>query len=118
RDGNPPDPNLVSQLVAYCSNPANAFGCDPTQVSGILLYEGAQDGILPFNAVNNNALVQPDYQINEYNSIYHSLQSKFTHRMSHGLQFQAAYTWSHALDDSVDPLTPAQGSHTFPRNSL
>jgi outer membrane receptor protein involved in Fe transport len=124
RDGNPPDPNLVAQLVAYCSVP-NIYGCTafptPTQpnptVSGILLYEGFQDGLLPFNAVNNNALVQPDYQINEYNSIYHGLQTKFTHRMSHGLQFQAAYTWSHALDDSVDPLTPAVGAHTFPRNS-
>ena len=38
--------------------------------------------------------------------------------MSHGLQFQGAYTWSHALDNSVDPLGPAVGAHTFPRNSL
>src|SRR5215470_9564036 len=37
--------------------------------------------------------------------------------VSHGLQIQAAYTWSHALDNSVDPLTPAVGSRTFPRNS-
>jgi len=118
RDGNPPNPALVQQLVAYCSNPNNASGCNPTEVSGTLLYEGAQAGILPFNAVNNNALVQPDYQIDEYNSIYHGLQAKFTHRMSHGLQFQGAYTWSHALDDASDPLTPAVGAHTFPRNSL
>jgi Carboxypeptidase regulatory-like domain/TonB-dependent Receptor Plug Domain len=116
RDGNPPDPNLVAQLVAYCSV-ANVYGCTPETVSGALLYEGFEFGELPFDAVNNNALFQPDYQINEYNSIYHGLQTKFTHRMSHGLQFQAAYTWSHALDDSVDPLTPAVGAHTFPRNS-
>jgi hypothetical protein len=82
------------------------------------LYEGLQLGDLPFNAVNNNALLQPYYQINEFNSIYHGLQSKFVHRMSHGVQFQAAYTWSHALDNSVDPLTPAVGARTFPRNSL
>jgi hypothetical protein len=118
RDGNPPVPALVQQLVAYCSNPANAFGCTPATVSGSALYEGAEFGELPFDAVNNNALLQPDYQINEYNSIYHGLQAKFTHRMSHGLQFQGAYTWSHALDNSVDPLTPAVGAHTFPRNSL
>ncbi|MGA6950581.1 MAG: TonB-dependent receptor [Candidatus Sulfotelmatobacter sp.] len=117
RDGDPPDPNLVAQLVAYCSNPSNAYGCTPETVSGSLLYEGFEFGELPFDAVNNNALFQPDYQINAFNSIYHGLQSKFTHRMSHGLQFQAAYTWSHALDDSVDPLTPANGAHTFPRNS-
>jgi len=117
RDGDPPDPALVQQLVAYCSVP-NAFGCDQTTPSGSLLYEGAEFGLLPFDAVNNNALFQPFYQINEFNSIYHGLQTKFTHRMSHGLQFQAAYTWSHALDNAVDPLTPANGSHTFPRNSL
>ncbi len=121
RDGNPPVPALVQQLVGICSstNPAiNPLGCTPATVSGALLYEGAQFGLLPFNAVNNNALFQPGYQINEFNSIYHGLQSKFTHRMSKDLQFQAAYTWSHALDDGVDPLTPAVGAHVFPRNSL
>jgi hypothetical protein len=130
RDGNPPNPALVQKLLAFCvpGNPANtgfatATGqCDQTDVSGTSLYIGATPsaGIddLPFNAVNNNALLQPDYQINEFNSIYHGLQSKFTHRMSHGLQVQAAYTWSHALDNAVDPLTPAVGAHTFPRNSL
>src|SRR6266849_2489283 len=28
-DGNPPQPALVAALVAFCSNPANAFGCTP-----------------------------------------------------------------------------------------
>jgi hypothetical protein len=125
RDGNPPNPGLVNQLLAICNGSTpftNAFGltttCAPEDVSGTSLYEGFGEGLLPFNAVYNNALVQPDYQIDEYNSIYHGLQTKFTHRMSHGLQFQVAYTWSHALDNSVDPLTPAVGSHVFPRNSL
>jgi hypothetical protein len=131
RDGNPPDPTLVAKLVAFCSNPTNSFtlpgvagnlSCTPDEVSSTSLYIGAtpSQGFddLPFNAVNNNALLQPDYQIDEFNSIYHGLQSKFVHRMSHGLQFQAAYTWSHSLDNSVDPLTPAVGARTFPRNSL
>ena len=130
RDGNPPSPALVQQLLVFCvpGNPLNkGFAtpdgqCDQTDVSGTSLYEGATPSVgiddLPFNAVNNNAMVQPDYQINEYNSNYHGLQSKFTHRMSHGLQFQAAYTWSHALDYASDPIRPAVGSHTFPRNSL
>src|SRR5271166_5996073 len=131
RDGNPPNPGLVANLVHFCSNPNNSFdnqyteanfggpnSCTPATVSSTDLYEGLQFGDLPYNAVNNNALLQPTYQETEFNSIYHGLQSKFTHRMSHGLQFQAAYTWSHALDNGVDPLTPANGSHTFPRNSL
>ncbi|MGA8271002.1 MAG: TonB-dependent receptor [Candidatus Sulfotelmatobacter sp.] len=132
RDGNPPNPALVAQLVAFCVpnnpnnvgfsdlvSPSNPLGqCSSSTVSSTDLYEGFQLGDLPFNAVNNNALLQPDYQLNEFNSIYHGLQTKFTHRMNHGLQFQAAYTWSHALDDASDPLTPAVGSHVFPRNSL
>jgi len=130
RDGNPPDPSLVAQLVAFCSTPGNSFinefhktlSCTPEQVSGAALYAAVGDpnsafGTLPFNAVNNNALYQPDYQITEFNSIYHGLQAKFTHRMSHGLQFQGSYTWSHALDNGIDPLAPAKGSRTFPRNS-
>jgi hypothetical protein len=85
------------------------------------LYEGGLGpndfGILPFNAVKNNALVQPFYQVSVVNSIYNSLQAKFTHRFNHGLQAQASYTWAHGIDDGVDPLVPAAGNRTFPRNS-
>jgi hypothetical protein len=117
RDGNPPDPALVDQLVTYCSDPNNAFGCTPNQVSGLNLYFGGTFGFFPFNAVNNNALLQPFYQQSVANSIYHSLQVKVTHRLSHGLQVQGSYTWAHAIDNSTDPLVPAQGNRTFPRNS-
>jgi carboxypeptidase family protein len=34
-------------------------------------------------------------------STYHGLQNQLTRRMSNGLQFQAAYTWSHAIDNST-----------------
>ena len=86
RDGNPPSPGLVQQLLAFCVpgnplnqgfagliSPANPLGqCDQTDVSGTSLYIGATPAAgfndLPFNAVTNNALLQPDYQINEFNS--------------------------------------------------
>ena len=123
RDGNPPVPALVQQLVTICSNPndpRNTTGCTADLVSGNNLYQGGDPafGLLPFNAVRNNALIQPGYQQTVFNSIYHGLQTKFTHRLSHGLQLQAAYTWSHAIDNSVDALGPAVGDRTFPRNSL
>lgn len=119
RDGNPPDPALVSALVAYCqpTNPNNTFGCTPAQVSGTNLYFGKEFGFLPFDAVANNALYQPYYQQSVGNSIYNSLQLKLTHRLSHGLQVQGSYTWAHAIDDAPDPLAPAQGNRVFPRNS-
>jgi hypothetical protein len=115
-DGNPPDPTLVNELVAFCSVP-NSFGCTPPDVSGTILYFGGDIGAFPFNAVAHDALIQPFYQRSVGNSNYNSLQAKLTHRFSHGLQFQGSYTWAHALDDSNDPLVPAAGNRTFPRNS-
>jgi hypothetical protein len=35
-------------------------------------------------------------------SIYHSLQATATKGFSHGLQFQASYTWSKSIDDASD----------------
>lgn len=119
RDGNPPDPAKVQNLYdTVCGNGTPGSGTGPCSiVSSTVLYEPNQFGQSFAPAVNNNALVQPFYQLTEFNSIYHALQSKFTHRMTHGLQFQASYTWAHALDDGVDPLNPNLGSRTFPRNS-
>jgi hypothetical protein len=116
-DANSPDPARVQQLLTFCSDPTNAFGCTPDDVSFSLLYFGADLGILPFNAVAHNALFQPFFQASVGNSLYNSLQAKFTHRLSHGVQLQAAYTWAHAIDNSSDPLVPAAGNRTFPRNS-
>ena len=126
-DGNPPDPNLVAQLVAFCSDPTNSFlnffgnpsSCTPNSVSGINLYDGFQSNRspLPFNAVAHNALIQPGYNRSVANSIYNGLQVKATRRLTHGLQLQGSYTWAHTIDDSPDPIDPAQGARTFPRNS-
>ena len=35
-------------------------------------------------------------------SIYHGFTASVTHRYSHGLQFQANYTWSKTIDDTID----------------
>jgi len=35
-------------------------------------------------------------------SIYHGLTASLTRRFSHGLQFQANYTWSKTIDDTID----------------
>jgi Carboxypeptidase regulatory-like domain len=115
-DGNPPDPALVDQLVAYCSDPTNAYGCLPSDVALSNLYFGA-GFTLPFNAVTQNALYQPNYERSVGRSNYNAMQVKFTHRLQYGLEVQGAYTWSHALDDSNDPLAQAAGNRGYPRNS-
>lgn len=116
-DGNSPDPALVQQLVTFCSDPTNTFGCTPDNVSGVLLFEGADFGILPFNAVKNNALLQPSLNQSSGNAYYNGLQLKVTQRLNHGLYIQGAYTWSHASDNANDPLDAAAGNRNFPRNS-
>jgi hypothetical protein len=35
-------------------------------------------------------------------SIYHGLTASLTKRLSHGVQFQANYTWSKTIDDTID----------------
>jgi hypothetical protein len=116
-DGNPPDPTLAAELVAYCSDPNNAFGCTPADVTKGNLYTGADNGFLPFNAIAHNALVEPSYLRSISSSIYHSFQAKITRRFARGLQVQGSYTWAHAIDDAGDPLVAAAGNRTFPRNS-
>jgi hypothetical protein len=39
-------------------------------------------------------------QLQNGNSIYHSLQASLIHRFGNGLYFQAAYTWSKSIDNS------------------
>ncbi len=51
-------------------------------------------------------------------SIYHSLQAEVRKSFSHGLQFQAAYTWSRSIDDASDfnPSILANDS-SFPQSA-
>ncbi|CAN5687717.1 hypothetical protein BH20ACI3_BH20ACI3_08380 [soil metagenome] len=39
-----------------------------------------------------------------FNSNYHGMQTTVTQRLNRGLSFQAAYTWSKAIDDTSKPL--------------
>jgi hypothetical protein len=123
-DANPPQPNLVAQLIAFCSDPANAFGCTPATVSGAgNLYSGAEFGSLPFDAVPHNAIGRGAAGSallidSGGNAHYDSLQVKVTKRLQHGLQVQGAYTWSHSIDDANDPLVAAGAGVNFVRNPL
>jgi hypothetical protein len=122
-DGNPPQPGLVVQLEAFCvpKNPANSFPsgqCDQRTLQFNNLYFGAESGVLPFDAVRNNAFLHAAFFTGAASSIYHALQVNVTKRLSRGLAIQGAYTWSHAIDNSSDPLVPTAGNQEFPRNSF
>jgi len=126
-DGNPPQPALVSQLEAFCvpTNPQNVFGCTQQTLQFTNLWLGADEinpatgfPLLPFNATNNNAFDPAELYKSIASSTYNALQINVTKRMSHGLAVQAAYTYSHAIDNASDPLVPSLTNLAFPRNSL
>jgi hypothetical protein len=142
-DGNPPQPALVSQLVAFCvpgnpnnmgfnpnTDPANTtFGtadgqCNQSTLTFANLWLGKEFGALPFDAVNNNAFESPfstpGAGLNKSigSSIYHGLQVNIQKRLSNGFQIQGAYTFSHSISDVNDPLAAAAGNRSFPRNSF
>ncbi len=117
-DGNAPRPELVAQLVAFCSDPANAFGCAVADLQFRTLQFGAELGAIPFNAVNNNAFNGFFLNTSQAKSAYHGLQVNLTKRMSRGFQIQGAYTWAHAIDNASDPIDPAAGNRAFPRDTF
>jgi hypothetical protein len=123
----PPDPVLIQQAIADCVA-AGSFvngGCDPGdpqgKISYAVLYVGIpQIGVPP--SIRETALAtpaSPGSNITRTNSDahYHALQLKVTKRLSHGLQFGGAYTWSHATDDSNDPLAVEAGGIPVPVDS-
>lgn len=50
------------------------------------------------------------------NTIYHSLQTRYEHRFSHGLSLTAAYTWSHLIDDAGETINRGGCVCQNPRN--
>jgi len=71
----------------------------------------------PFNVTQRRPfpLLGSTFQVSSiYNSSYHGLQTTLTERLSHGLSFQASYTWSKAIDDTTSPsaffLIPGQNA--------
>ena len=117
-DGNPPQPALVNSLVNFCADPTNAFGCSNFTLQNGLLWVGAEFGLLPNDATNNNAFFHTFTDQTSGHSWYDGLQAQVTERAVKGLQVQLSYTWSHALDDSSDPLVQTAGNGNYPVDSL
>jgi len=110
-------------LLAFCSDPDNEFGCTTDTVSGAgNLYSGKEFGVLPFNAVAHNAIGRSGLSAvlveSASNANYNAMQLKVSKRLQHGLQLQGAYTWSHSIDDSNDPIVPGGAGVSFVRNPL
>jgi len=101
----PTSPNYIADGTGLGLNTScNASGSCPVQ--NVLI-----------NQVVPSAFFQPyvDYdsmQMKENTAVssYNALQVSLRHTTSHGLTFQAAYTWSHAIDDSTSTYQETWGS--------
>jgi len=50
------------------------------------------------------------------NTVYHSLQARYEHRLSRGLSLSTAYTWSHLIDDAAQTINMGGCGCQNPRN--
>jgi hypothetical protein len=53
----------------------------------------------PYQGYARIRMIAPDT-----NTIYHSLQTRYEHRLSKALSLTAAYTWSHLIDDAAQTI--------------
>jgi hypothetical protein len=122
-NANQPLPANVATLVAYCNagigNPNICGGIGEAYLQGEILYYGGDYGLLPIDGSGNSIFSEVLEQTSSGMSNYNALQVQVTKRSSHGYQLHAAYTWSHALDNSNDSIEPgANGiNRGLPRDS-
>jgi hypothetical protein len=103
-------------LPTYLQNPGQAaldtlpltLASMQNEDPGVAAYENAGFGVPPFIT----AFIPSGW------SSYHGLETGLTRRFSNGLQFQAAYTWSHLIDNSTadfhtTDLTPRRPQDFF-----
>ena len=105
-DGNAPDPAKIAEALAA--------GVNPNLMVGSSIWFKTFSGI---SLVNNSAFYQAAVTKSMAKSVYNSLQTKLSKKMSHGIQANLSYTWAHGGDNASDPLVAAAGNRSFPRNS-
>jgi hypothetical protein len=95
------------QTVAYALGTENGLIPTPSGVQGQLL---RSSGLFPENFIfTNPQFSSANWLTNLNHTNYHSLQGQVTLRPTHGLNFQATYTWSRNLGiaGNTDPLNRA-----------
>ena len=100
------DPNTIPLQIC-----TGAGGCVSGGTPGTTKGEVPQGAeYIPVQPRPNPYLSSGFFWYSEGNSSYNALQTDFTHRLSHGIQFRANYTWSKNLDMN-SALTGAQAQN-------
>ncbi|HWF37123.1 MAG TPA: TonB-dependent receptor, partial [Candidatus Acidoferrales bacterium] len=115
-EGNPRCPTQNPYVPQGCSaitlfnGPTQWISPSALTNANNLLSSGATTFAAPAtNARLNSFWSEIQYDNSTGESWYNSLQVNLTKRVTHGLEFQSAYTWSKSLDDSQGELAPDVG---------
>jgi hypothetical protein len=85
----------VPALASVNGGPCDAFGnCNVQQL--LMTYQVSSNYFVPYQTYSMLAMKQFTGV-----SSYHALQADFRHTTGYGLTLQAAYTWSHMIDDAT-----------------
>jgi outer membrane receptor protein involved in Fe transport len=98
--------------VAY----VGSFGHKLTGVVDLNTFDGRTISGVSHSRINPN-IGADNARGNYYNSNYHALQARLTKRFSRGVQFDANYTWSHALDFVSDAFNNKAGGDYHPEDN-
>jgi hypothetical protein len=111
-------------------NLLRALDAQAASVRRINAITGANNAINPnstranyLNGVLNTAFGSTGAVVNVGlgHSTYNAMALRFTKRLTESSfgagQFQAAYTWSHSIDNAPDPLDAGRGNRSLPRDS-
>jgi hypothetical protein len=91
-EGNPISPSFSA---ACATNPACVANASFQQASPTGALSTIYSSVVPANV-----LASVGYQATDGNSEYNSMQVSLKKQLSHGLSFQASYTWAHSIDDT------------------
>ena len=112
----PINPVNPVKLAAMGAAPATSLADETARLAQFQQAFGLENGV--GNIRLDPHFDQVNLQASTSGSIYHSLQAEVRKSFTHGLQFQAAYTWSRAIDDAsdFDPSILANDS-SFPQSA-
>jgi hypothetical protein len=111
-----------------CTSATEAPNCAGGNAPTTVTYKVTNGGplqalnIANYTSILYRGLVNPNFGptteiFSGINSDYHSLVVQLNHRISHNVQFQSSYTWSHAYDFGQNQTTfTATDSMLFPNN--
>ncbi|MBI3477792.1 MAG: TonB-dependent receptor [Acidobacteria bacterium] len=96
----------LARNLVLDTNYVGTWGRKLVGIANLNTYPGRTAGLQTDSLRPNPSVGNINLRTNGFNSNYNALQTTLTKRFSNGLQFNANYTWSKAIDEISDAFTP------------